>query len=59
VAQAFTGIEGRYVTLPETIRSFKELVEGKYDHLPLNAFLFVGSIDEAIEKAEKMQKGAA
>jgi F-type H+-transporting ATPase subunit beta len=59
VAQAFTGLEGRYVTLPETIRSFKELVEGKYDHLPLNAFLFVGSIDEAIEKAEKMQKGAA
>jgi F-type H+-transporting ATPase subunit beta len=55
VAEKFTGIEGRYVPMEETIRSFKELVEGKYDHLPEQAFYMVGSIEEAVKKAESMQ----
>lgn len=54
VASAFTGLAGKYVTLEETIRSFKDLVEGKYDHLPMGAFMYVGPIEEAVEKAEKM-----
>ena len=58
VAEAFTGFPGKYVTIADTVRSFKELVEGKYDHLPLAAFMFVGSIEEAVEKAEKLQKGS-
>jgi hypothetical protein len=52
VAEQFTGIPGRYVTLKETIRSFRELVDGKWDHLPEQAFYMVGGIDEAIEKAK-------
>lgn len=55
VAEAFTGIPGKYVPLADTIRSFKELVEGKYDHLPEQAFLMVGSIEEAVAKAETLQ----
>jgi F-type H+/Na+-transporting ATPase subunit beta len=55
VAEAFTGQPGRYVTLQDTIRSFKEIVEGKHDGLPEQAFYMVGSIDEAVEKAAKMQ----
>jgi F-type H+-transporting ATPase subunit beta len=55
VAQAFTGIEGRYVKLQDTIRSFKAVVAGEYDHLPEAAFYMVGSIEEAVEKAEKMK----
>jgi F-type H+-transporting ATPase subunit beta len=55
VAEKFTGIEGRYVPMEETIRSFKELVEGKYDHLPEQAFYMVGNIEEAVKKAESMQ----
>jgi F-type H+-transporting ATPase subunit beta len=47
VAEQFTGIPGRYVTLKETIRSFREVVEGKWDHLPEQAFYMVGGIDEA------------
>jgi len=54
VASAFTGLEGKFVTLEDTIRSFKELVEGKHDRLPLGAFMYVGSIEEAVEKAAKM-----
>ena len=54
VAEAFTGLKGRYVKLEDTIRSFKDVISGKYDHLPEQAFYMVGSIDEAIEKAEKM-----
>ena len=57
VAQAFTGIEGRYVKLEDTIRSFKAVVAGEYDHLPENAFYMVGAIEEAVEKAEKMKSG--
>ena len=53
VAEQFTGMEGRYVPLKETIRGFKEICEGKHDDLPESAFLFVGTIDEAVEKAKK------
>jgi len=52
VAEVFTGSPGKYVPLKETIRGFKGLVEGEYDHLPEQAFYMVGSIDEAIEKAK-------
>ncbi len=55
VSEKFTGIEGKYVPLSETIRGFKEIIEGKHDDLPESAFLFVGSIDEAVEKAKKVQ----
>jgi F-type H+-transporting ATPase subunit beta len=55
VAQAFTGVEGRYVKLADTIRSFKAVVAGEYDHLPEGAFYMVGSIEEAVEKGEKMK----
>lgn len=54
VAEAFTGRQGKYVPLKDTIRSFKELVEGKYDHLPEQAFLMVGTIEDAIAKAETL-----
>ena len=54
VAEAFTGTPGKYVPLKDTIRSFKELVEGKYDHLPEQAFLMVGTIEEAAAKAETL-----
>jgi len=57
VAQAFTGLEGKYVRREDTVRSFKELVEGKWDQLPLDAFRYVGAIEEAVEKAERLQKG--
>ena len=53
VAEQFTGMEGKYVPLKETIRGFKEIIEGKHDDLPESAFLFVGSIDEAVAKAKK------
>jgi F-type H+-transporting ATPase subunit beta len=43
------------VTIAETVRSFKEVVEGKWDQLPMSAFMYVGSIDEAVEKAEKLK----
>lgn len=54
VAEKFVGIEGKYVPLKETIRGFKEIIEGKHDDLPESAFLFVGSIDEAVEKAKTL-----
>jgi F-type H+/Na+-transporting ATPase subunit beta len=54
VAAQFTGLEGKFVSLDETIRSFKEVVEGKHDDLPEQAFYLVGGIDEAIEKAKGM-----
>lgn len=53
VAEQFTGMEGKYVPIKETIRGFKEIIEGKHDDLPESAFLFVGTIDEAVEKAKK------
>lgn len=56
VAEQFTGSPGKYVKLEETIKSFKDLTEGKYDHLPEQAFYMVGTIEEAVEKAEQMSK---
>ncbi len=56
VSEKFTGIPGTYVPLAETIRGFKEIIEGKHDDLPESAFLFVGTIDEAVEKAKKVAK---
>ncbi len=55
VAEVFTGSPGKYVPLKETIRGFKGLLAGDYDHLPEQAFYMVGSIDEAIEKANKLK----
>lgn len=55
VAEQFTGLEGKYVPINETIRGFKEILEGKHDELPEGAFLLVGTIDDAIEKAERMR----
>ena len=55
VAKAFTNLDGKYVPIQETVRSFKGLVEGDYDHLPMGAFMYVGTIEEAVEKAEKLK----
>ena len=52
VAEAFTGLHGQYVPLKETVRGFKEIIEGRCDHLPESAFLFIGTIDEAFEKSQ-------
>ena len=54
VAEVFTGSPGKYVPLKETIRGFKGILEGEFDHMPEQAFYMVGSIDEAIEKAKKL-----
>jgi len=54
VAEQFTGFPGKYVPVKETVRGFREILEGKHDDLPEGAFLFVGTIDEAVEKAKKM-----
>jgi len=56
VAQQFTGLEGRYVPLRETVRGFREILDGKHDDLPEQAFMMVGGIDEAVEKAERLAK---
>lgn len=56
VAEAFTGSPGRYVKLKETVKGFKELVEGKHDDLPEQAFYMVGTIEEAVEKAARLKK---
>ena len=53
VAEQFTGYEGKYVPLKETIRGFKEIIEGKHDSIPESAFLFAGTIDDVVEKAKK------
>ena len=55
VAEQFTGMQGKYVPLKETIRGFQEIIDGKHDDLPESAFLFVGTIDEAVEKAKAME----
>ena len=55
VAEQFTGMQGKYVPIKETIRGFKEIIEGKHDDLPESAFLFVGTIDEAVEKAKSAE----
>jgi F-type H+-transporting ATPase subunit beta len=57
VAEAFTGTPGKFVSLKETIRAFREIIEGKHDGLPEQAFYMVGGIDEAVEKAKKMAAG--
>ncbi|MCD4751763.1 MAG: F0F1 ATP synthase subunit beta, partial [Anaerolineaceae bacterium] len=54
VTESFTGMEGRYVSLDETLHGFKEILEGKYDDLPEQAFYMVGPIDEVVEKAERI-----
>jgi len=56
VAEAFTGTEGKYVPIKETVRGFKEILEGKHDQLPESAFYMVGNIDEAIAKAKKLEE---
>ena len=55
VAEQFTGIEGKYVSIADTIRGFKEIVAGKHDELPEQAFYLVGTIEEAIEKAKTIK----
>ncbi len=59
VAQQFTGLEGRYVPLKETVRGFREILDGKHDDLPEQAFYMVGTIDEAVEKAERLAQVGA
>ena len=59
VAEVFTGSPGVLVSLEDTIKGFKGLVEGKYDHLPEAAFYMVGSIEQAVEKAQRLAKAAA
>jgi F-type H+-transporting ATPase subunit beta len=59
VAEQFTGIPGKYVPIDETIASFKALCEGEYDHLPEQAFLLVGGIEEAVEQAKRLEGAAA
>jgi len=59
IAERFTGQPGVYVPISETVRGFREILEGKYDDLPEQAFYMVGTIDEAVEKAEKLKREAA
>jgi F-type H+-transporting ATPase subunit beta len=59
VAEAFTGRPGAYVPLKETIRGFKEILEGKHDDLPEDAFYMVGGIDEAVEKGKSLMAAVA
>jgi F-type H+-transporting ATPase subunit beta len=54
VAEVFTGSPGKYVSLKDTVTSFKGILDGEYDHLPEQAFYMVGSIEEAVEKAAKL-----
>ncbi|KAI4453531.1 atp synthase [Holotrichia oblita] len=56
VAEVFSGFKGTYVKISDTVRSFKDILEGKYDHLPEAAFLYVGTIEEAVAKANKMKE---
>ena len=55
VGEQFTGMPGKYVPIKETIRGFKEILEGKYDDLPESAFLFAGTIDDVVEKAKTLK----
>ena len=54
VGEQFTGLKGKYVPVAETVRGFKEILEGKWDHVPEAAFLFVGGIDDVKEKAKTL-----
>ena len=58
VAEVFTNIPGKFVQVEDTVRSFKAVVEGEYDHLPEQAVYMVGGIDEAVEKAQRMAEEA-
>jgi F-type H+-transporting ATPase subunit beta len=55
VAETFTGRPGRYVTIQETVRGFKEILDGRHDDLPEQAFYMVGGIDEAVQAAEELR----
>jgi F-type H+-transporting ATPase subunit beta len=55
VAEAFTGTKGKYVPIKETVRGFKEILEGKHDQLPEAAFFMVGTIEEAVAQAKKLE----
>jgi F-type H+-transporting ATPase subunit beta len=57
VAEVFTGREGRYVPLRDTVRGFREILDGKYDDIPEQAFMMVGPIEDAVEQAKIMEKG--
>lgn len=57
VAEQFTGMEGKYVSVKDTIRGFKEILEGKHDNIPEQAFLYVGTIEEAVAKGRDLMKG--
>ena len=59
MAEQFTGQPGKYVPLKETVRGFKEILEGKHDDMPENAFYMVGTIDEAVAKARKLKEEEA
>jgi F-type H+-transporting ATPase subunit beta len=56
-AETFTGTPGKYVKLADTIKGFQEIVDGKHDQLPEQAFYMVGSIEEVLEKADRIAKG--
>jgi F-type H+-transporting ATPase subunit beta len=58
VAEQFTGLEGRYVKVADTVRSFKEIIAGKYDDIPEQAFYLKGAIEEVLETAEKLKASA-
>jgi F-type H+-transporting ATPase subunit beta len=57
VAEQFTGYDGKYVPLKETVRGFREIIEGKHDEIPESCFLYVGTIDEVVEKYKKGREG--
>jgi F-type H+-transporting ATPase subunit beta len=59
VATQFTGLEGAYVSLRDTIRGFGEIIDGQHDHLPEQAFMMVGTIEDAVKKAEQMAQVAS
>jgi F-type H+-transporting ATPase subunit beta len=56
VAEAFTGTPGKYVRIPDTVRGFREILDGKHDNLPEQAFYMVGGIEEAVAKGEELMK---
>ena len=58
MAEQFTGIAGRYVKIADTVRSFKGIIEGKYDDVPEQAFYMQGAIEEVLEKAEQLKTTA-
>ena len=59
MAEQFTGIKGQYVKIADTIRGFREIVDGKHDDIPEQAFLLQGTIEQVLEKAEQMKREAA